>query len=111
MATVSPVTLFDASISNSLPLRLSDADRQALTTWVIVGGGPTGSELAAELHDLVKCKKFNDAYPLLAPQIRIKLIDAAPAILTSFDKRLAKYARDKFQREVSVVPFKHEGTG
>ncbi|KAI5453063.1 hypothetical protein NCC49_006092 [Naganishia albida] len=78
---------------------LSDADRKALTTWVIVGGGPTGSELAAELHDLVKCKKFKDAYPLLAPQIRIKLIDAAPAILTSFDKRLAKYARDKFQRE------------
>ncbi|KAJ9125711.1 hypothetical protein QFC24_002495 [Naganishia onofrii] len=77
---------------------LSDADREALLTWVIVGGGPTGSELAAELHDLVKCKQFREAYPTLAPHMRIKLIDAAPTILSTFDKRLAEYASDKFQR-------------
>ena len=82
--------------------RLSDADRQALLTWIIVGGGPTGSELAAELHDLVEGKQFRNAYPLIAPDIRIKLIDAAPTILSTFDKRLAQYAAAKFRRAVGL---------
>jgi hypothetical protein len=34
--------------------------------------------------------------------MRIKLIDAAPTILSTFDKRLAEYASDKFQRAVRM---------
>lgn len=59
--------------------------------------------MAAELHDLVDCKQFREAYPLIAPDIRIKLIDAAPTILSTFDKRLAEYAAAKFKR--AVGPF------
>lgn len=70
-------------------------------TWVIVGGGPTGSELAAEMHDLARSKEFNKAYPTLAPLVKIKLLDAAPAILTNFDKALSKYAAEKLKRDVS----------
>jgi NADH dehydrogenase FAD-containing subunit len=99
VATVSNPLLLRATAH--VHLRLSDADRKALLTWVIVGGGPTGSELAAELHDLVNCKQFKQAYPLIAPNIHIKLIDAAPTILSTFDKRLAEYAAAKFRRAVS----------
>jgi NADH dehydrogenase FAD-containing subunit len=82
---------------------LSETTRQALLTWVIVGGGPTGSELAAEMHDLARSKEFNKLYPTLAPQIKIKLLDAAPAILTNFDKALSKYAAKKLKRDVSCL--------
>jgi NADH:ubiquinone reductase (non-electrogenic) len=79
---------------------LTDNVRQALLTWTIVGGGPTGAELAAELHDLTVSKEFVRLYPSFAPHIKIKLIDAAPAILSTFDENLAKYAAEKFKRDV-----------
>lgn len=87
--------------NHSLSGRLSDVERRSLLTWVIVGGGPTGSELAAEMHDLARSKEFNKRYPKLAPQVQIKLMDAAPAILTTFDESLSKYAAKKFKRDVS----------
>jgi NADH dehydrogenase FAD-containing subunit len=70
---------------------LSETTRQALLTWVIVGGGPTGSELAAEMHDLARSKEFNKLYPTLAPQIKIKLL------------ALSKYAAKKLKRDVSCL--------
>ena len=85
--------------------RLSDVERKSLLTWVIVGGGPTGSELAAEMHDLARSKEFNKRYPKLAPQVQIKLMDAAPAILTTFDESLSKYAAKKFKRDVRESGF------
>jgi NADH dehydrogenase len=74
-----------------------------LLTWVIVGGGPTGAELAAELHDLARSKEFVKLYPNSAPKIKVKLMDAAPTILSNFDKSLSKYALKKFKREVSGI--------
>ncbi|KAK0527661.1 hypothetical protein OC834_004348 [Tilletia horrida] len=76
---------------------LNDTERSRLLQWVIVGGGPTGAELAAELVDLREDLKR--LYPKLAPLIKITLIDSAPAILNTFHDRLASYARAKFARD------------
>lgn len=40
-------------ICASLLLQMSDEERQKLLSFVICGGGPTGIEVAAEIHDLV----------------------------------------------------------
>ncbi|KAE8228593.1 hypothetical protein CF326_g6468, partial [Tilletia indica] len=71
-------------------LHLNDMERSRLLQWVIVGGGPTGSELAAELVDLKEDLKR--LYPKLAPLIKITLIDSAAGILNTFHDRLASYA-------------------
>jgi NADH dehydrogenase FAD-containing subunit len=54
----------------------------------ISGGGPTGVEFAAELHDLLH-SDIRRHYPSLAAMAKINLYDVAPNILGTFDKSLA----------------------
>jgi NADH dehydrogenase FAD-containing subunit len=70
--------------------------RQRLT-FVIIGGGPTGVEAAAEIHDLVGEELTRD-YPDLAPYARVVVIEALPRLLTSFDEALGEYTTRYFGR-------------
>ncbi len=83
--------------SASLP-NLSAEERKRLLHFVVVGGGPTGVEFAAELHDFLE-EDLNHAFPLLASEVRITLVDAMDEILGSFTQELRKYAREVFDRE------------
>jgi NADH dehydrogenase FAD-containing subunit len=71
--------------------------RQRLT-FVVCGGGPTGVEVAAEIHDLIHEELAHD-YPEVAPAARVVLVEALARILSSFDAALADYAHRHFQRE------------
>ncbi|ODQ51308.1 FAD/NAD(P)-binding domain-containing protein [Saitoella complicata NRRL Y-17804] len=75
----------------------TEEERRQLLHFVCVGGGPTGVEFAAELHDLI-----HDDLALLYPELyhlaSISLFDVAPRILGSFDENLGEYARAKFAR-------------
>lgn len=55
--------------------------------YVTLGGGPTGVEFAAELHDLLH-SDIERHYPALARIAKITLYDVAPKILGSFDESL-----------------------
>ncbi|KAL4072246.1 NDE1, mitochondrial external NADH dehydrogenase [Scleroderma citrinum] len=77
---------------------LSDIQRRNLLHFCIVGGGPTGVEFAAELHDLLHTE-IEQHYPTLARMTKITLYDVAPYILGSFDRSLANYAEEKFGRD------------
>jgi NADH dehydrogenase FAD-containing subunit len=70
--------------------------RQRLT-FVVCGGGPTGVEVAAEIHDLIHEELAHD-YPEAAPAARVVLVEALARILSSFDAALAAYAQDHFRR-------------
>lgn len=64
---------------------ITPEERSDLLQFSIVGGGPTGIEFAAELHDFVQ----DDVYrmlPELKDQVKIKVYDVAPGLLMSFDK-------------------------
>jgi NADH dehydrogenase len=71
----------------------SDATRQrALLTFVVVGGGPTGVELAGALGEMSRftlARDFRNIDPALA---RVILIEAGPRILPSFSEALARRA-------------------
>ena len=71
----------------------SDAARQrALLTFVVVGGGPTGVELAGALGEMSRftlARDFRNIDPALA---RVILIEAGPRILLSFSEQLARRA-------------------
>ncbi|KAI0753299.1 FAD/NAD-P-binding domain-containing protein [Daedaleopsis nitida] len=77
---------------------ITDADRRKLLNFCIVGGGPTGVEFAAELHDLLHTDMYRH-YPTLTAMARINLYDVAPSILGGFDAGLQEYAVNKFRRE------------
>ncbi|MBC7543010.1 MAG: NAD(P)/FAD-dependent oxidoreductase [Candidatus Sericytochromatia bacterium] len=77
-------------------VREPDPDRRAaLMTFVIVGGGPTGVELAGAFSELVRHVLPND-YPMLDLALaRVLLVEAGEHILATFpqplqDKALAK---------------------
>lgn len=71
--------------------------RDRLLHFVVVGGGPTGVELAAELADVFE-KDLARSYPEL-PAPRITLVEAGPEVLTTFEKSLRAYTAKHFARQ------------
>ncbi|RNJ49815.1 NAD(P)/FAD-dependent oxidoreductase [Methylocystis hirsuta] len=72
-------------------------ERERLLTIIIVGGGPTGVELAGAISELARRTlppEFRRADPRNA---RIILLEAGPRILASFPERLSDYARDSLE--------------
>jgi NADH:ubiquinone reductase (non-electrogenic) len=76
---------------------VSPEEKQRQLNWVVVGGGPTGSEFAGELHDFVQ--DVAGLYPGSAPEVRISLMEASDELLPMFDEALREYAEDRFRRE------------
>ncbi len=76
-----------------------DADkRAALTTFVIVGAGPTGVELAGAIAELAHQAIWRDFRQVDTRMTRILLVEAGPRILPTFSERLAGKARRELQR-------------
>ena len=67
-------------------------------TFAICGGGPTGVEVAAEIHDLIH-QELTDTDPELASRARVVVVEALERLLTSFDEALSEYTLAHFGRE------------
>ncbi|WJZ96285.1 hypothetical protein VitviT2T_014985 [Vitis vinifera] len=81
----------------SLP-NLTDEERKRILHFVVVGGGPTGVEFSAELHDFVN-EDLVKLYPTVKDLVKITLLEAGDHILNMFDKRITAFAEDKFHRD------------
>jgi NADH:ubiquinone reductase (H+-translocating) len=82
--------------------RAESADNPAETakqlTMVVVGGGPTGVEMAgslAELSQVVLKEDFRRIDPSLA---RVHLVEAGPKLLPSFPVELSEYTRLRLEK-------------
>ena len=64
--------------------------RRALLTFVVVGGGPTGVELAGALGELAHHTLKSDFRSFQPSDARILLLEGGPRILPAFDEALAK---------------------
>jgi NADH:ubiquinone reductase (non-electrogenic) len=78
----------------SLPNMAVDEQRELLHI-AVVGGGPTGVEISAEMTDLIH-DDFSIMYPHLRDMFSITIHDVAPQILSMFDQKLAEHALDSF---------------
>lgn len=81
---------------------ISTTERQRLLQFVICGGGPTGVEFAAELHDFM-LEDLRSSYPELVNEAKIYLVEAGEEILNTFDKKLRSYATNLFRRGRIIV--------
>ncbi|KAF2115208.1 pyridine nucleotide-disulfide oxidoreductase-domain-containing protein [Lophiotrema nucula] len=80
--------------------------RRTLLNFAVVGGGPTGIEFSAELHDIIT-EDLAKIYPELIPYHKITVYDVAEKVLPMFDEQLAKYAMDTFKREGISIKTSH----
>lgn len=76
-----------------------DAHQRArLLTFVLVGAGPTGVELAGALAELARATLSRDFRRTDPHQTRIMLVEAGPTILAEFPERLSDFARRSLER-------------
>jgi NADH dehydrogenase len=73
-------------------------ERRKLTTFVIIGGGPTGVELAGALAELAKAALARDFRRIDPTTARIVLVEAGPRLLPSFPARLSAVAAQALTR-------------
>ncbi|KAL5579305.1 hypothetical protein UlMin_011747 [Ulmus minor] len=90
-------TVIDCFERACLPT-VSDEEKKRILHFAVVGGGPTGVEFAAELHDFVN-EELVKLYPVVKDLVKITLLEAGDHILGMFDKRITAFAEDKFKRE------------
>ena len=74
--------------------RETDPDaRAALLTFVVVGAGPTGVEMAGTIADLAKDTLPRDFRHIYTRMARVVLIEAGPRVLAGFPDDLSAYAQ------------------
>ncbi len=74
------------------------ARRRALLTFVIVGGGPTGVELAGALVEVARDALAREFRAIDPAQARIVLLEAAPRVLSTFHEASSRAAADRLAR-------------
>src|SRR5687767_10176804 len=71
-----------------------DPDTQrAYLTFVVVGGGPTGVELAGAIADISRTAMRGDFRRIDPAKSHIVLVEAAPRVLTTFSEEISERAR------------------
>jgi NADH dehydrogenase len=71
-----------------------DPEKQrALLNFVVVGGGPTGVELAGAIADISRTVLVNDFRRIDPSQAKVVLVEMLPRLLAAFDEGLAEKAK------------------
>jgi NADH dehydrogenase len=68
--------------------------RRALLTFVVVGGGPTGAELAGAIGEISREVLVSDFRAIDPREARILVLEAGPRFLPSFPADLARRAQE-----------------
>jgi len=69
-----------------------ESARRILLTFVVIGGGPTGVELAGAIAEISRQVIVSDFRRIDPREARIILVEAGPRILPTFDESLAEKA-------------------
>ena len=75
-------------------LARDDSERKRLLTFVIIGGGPTGVEMAGAIAEVARQTLARDFRRIDPRTARIVLIEGGPRLLPTFSERHSNCARD-----------------
>ncbi len=79
--------------------------RRALLTFVVVGGGPTGVEMAGALSELIRLVLVKDYPRLNIKDVRVLLLEATDRLLAPMPERLREAAAETLWRKHVEVRF------
>jgi NADH dehydrogenase len=80
-------------------------ERRSLLTFVVVGGGPTGVEMAGALSELIGLVLRKDYRDLDLDLVRVILLEAAGTLLGTFEPSLREAARRSLEKKGVEVLF------
>ena len=95
LKTLSDALELRRRILNAFEIAETTADpemQKAALTFVVIGAGPTGVEMAGSISELAKRMLDRDFRVIQGREARVVLLDAAPKVLPMFDDRLAASA-------------------
>ena len=72
--------------------------RRRLLTFVVVGGGPTGVELAGALSDIARQALVRDFRSIDPASARVELLEGGPRVLPAFPDHLSEAAEQSLRR-------------
>jgi NADH dehydrogenase len=72
--------------------------RRSALTFAVVGGGPTGVEMAGSIAELARSTLVRDYRNICTSDTRVVLIEAGPRLLPSFPERLSASAEAQLRR-------------
>lgn len=94
------LTAFEQAMLESDPER-----RRARLTFVVVGGGPTGVEMAGALSELIRLVLVKDYPRLNLKDVRVLLLEATDRLLATMPERLREAAAATLWRKHVEVRF------
>ena len=84
-------------------MEADEAERRRLMRFVIIGGGPTGVELAGAIAELAKSTLVRDFRHIVPTEAEILLLEAGATLLSGFPKRLINFAQRALKRKGVTV--------
>ena len=97
-------------------MEANEAERRRLMRFVVIGGGPTGVELAGAIAELAKSTLIRDFQHIASGEAEIVLLEAGPRLLSGFPPRLIDFAQRALERkgvtvrlETPVKDIQHDG--
>ncbi len=73
-------------------------DVDHLLTFVVVGAGPTGVEMAGQIAELAHRTLRRDFHAINTRSARIILVDAAPQVLPPFGAKLGRWTKERLEK-------------
>eukprot|EP00955_Chlamydomonas_euryale_P081265 363550-Chlamydomonas_euryale.AAC.11 len=86
-----------ADAHTAVPRRRRAQERRRLLSFVVVGGGPTGVEVAAEIHDMIT-EDMVKLYPRIVKEVEIRIVDLMDHVLSTYDRAISNFTAAQFQR-------------
>ncbi|EPR57879.1 non-proton pumping type-II NADH dehydrogenase I [Toxoplasma gondii GT1] len=83
--------LFDVIETASVP-GVSEEEKKKLLHFVVVGAGPTGVEVAAEIDDFFQAEGATH-FPQLRPLVRITVVEMLPTVLAAYNNDVQAFAK------------------
>ena len=74
------------------------AEREAWLSFAVVGGGPTGVELAGTLAEIARHTLKREFRNIDPSQAKVRLVEAGPRVLASFPESLSEKARRQLHK-------------
>jgi NADH dehydrogenase FAD-containing subunit len=83
---------------------------EELLSFVVVGGGPSGVEVAADLMDFVS-EEAQELYPELVDKVKVTIVSIESQLLSTYSDTISKKSVEVFEEKGITVMRSHLVTG